>query len=176
MTQEEKARAHDEALERARKMLNMILDNELIGFPDQIREIFPQLRESESEDERIRRTLVEYFGPKVQLDFVRGVPIQKIRDWLEKQKEQKPVDYDHEMWKNCEANFEGGKKEVIEHPEKYGLQKPAEWSKSDIKVKNVLALTPVKPIFGHKSGKSMGTHWICFMKEEKNESKTLETS
>lgn len=39
-------------------------------------------------------------------------------------KEQKPVDYDHEMWKNCEANFEGGKKEVIDHPEKYGLQKP----------------------------------------------------
>lgn len=45
------------------------------------------------------------------------------------QKEQNPVDYDHEMWKNCVANFEGGKKEVIEHPEKYGLtkQKP-EWS------------------------------------------------
>lgn len=47
--------------------------------------IFPELRESE--DERIRRTLVEYFGPEVQLDLVRGVPIQKIRDWLEKQKE-----------------------------------------------------------------------------------------
>ena len=58
----------------------------LNGVP--IEEIFPELRESE--DERIRRTLVEYFGPKVQLDFVRGVPIQKIRDWLEKQKEQKP--------------------------------------------------------------------------------------
>ena len=42
---------------------------------------------------------------------------------LIKQKEQKPVDYEHEMWKNCETNFEGGKKEVIEHPEKYGLQK-----------------------------------------------------
>lgn len=41
------------------------------------------------------------------------------------------------------------------------------WSETDIKVKSVLALTPVKPIFGHKSGKSMGTHWICFMKEEK---------
>ena len=48
-----------------------------------------------------------------------------------KRKEQKPVDYEHEMWKNCEANFEGGKKEVIEHPERYGLQKPAEWSKED---------------------------------------------
>ena len=41
------------------------------------------------EDERIRKTLVEYFGPQAQLDFVRGVPIQKIRVWLEKQKEQK---------------------------------------------------------------------------------------
>ena len=50
------------------------------------------------------------------------------------QKEQKPVDYDHEMWKNCEANFEGGKKEVIEHPEKYGLQKPAEWNEEEIKI------------------------------------------
>ena len=48
-----------------------------------------------------------------------------------KQKEQKPVDYDHEMWKNCEVNFEGGKKEVIEHPEKYGLQKPVEWDELD---------------------------------------------
>lgn len=36
---------------------------------------------------------------------------------------QEPSSYDHEMWKNCEANFEGGKKEVIEHPEKYGLMK-----------------------------------------------------
>ena len=30
---------------------------------------------------------MEYFGPQAQLDFVRGVPIQKIRAWLEKQKE-----------------------------------------------------------------------------------------
>ena len=44
-----------------------------------------------------------------------------------KQKEQNPVDYDHEMWKNCEANFEGGKKEVINNPEKYGLCRSAEW-------------------------------------------------
>lgn len=61
-------------------------DSQLLG---ELAEIFPEL--AESEDERIRRTLVEYFGPQVQLDFVRGVPIQKIRDWLEKQKEQKPI-------------------------------------------------------------------------------------
>ena len=47
--------------------------------------VIPELQESE--DEKIRRTLVEYFGPMAQLDLVRGVPIQKIRDWLEKQKE-----------------------------------------------------------------------------------------
>ncbi len=31
-------------------------------------------------------------------------------------------------FKNINEAFEDGKKEVIEHPEKYGLQKPAEWS------------------------------------------------
>lgn len=85
MTQEEKAKAYDEALERAKAYHR----NELAGSKKEMMEyIFPEL--AESEDERIRRTLVEYFGPKVQLDFVRGIPIQKIRDWLEKQKEQKP--------------------------------------------------------------------------------------
>ena len=47
---------------------------------------------------------------------------------------QKPADYDHEMWKNCEVNFEGGKKEVIDNPEKYGLCKPAEWSAKDKRI------------------------------------------
>ena len=56
---------------------------------------------------------------------------EECNEWIEQQKEQKSVDYDHEMWKNCEVNFEGGKKEVIEHPEKYGLQKPAEWNGED---------------------------------------------
>ena len=40
--------------------------------------------------------MAEYFGPKVQLDLVRGVPIQKIRDWIEKQKEQKPAEWSEE--------------------------------------------------------------------------------
>lgn len=40
------------------------------------------------------------------------------------------------------------------------------WSDTDIKVKSILALTPERPVFGHKVGKAQGTHWICFMKEE----------
>ena len=31
-------------------------------------------------------------------------------------------------------------------------------------VAEVLALTPEKPLFGHKSGKKMGTHWVAFLK------------
>jgi len=69
---------YKEALERARAYF----ENENYT---EMADVFPEIKESE--DERIRRTLVEFFGPEVQLDFVRGVPIQKIRDWLEKQKE-----------------------------------------------------------------------------------------
>ena len=28
----------------------------------------------------------------------------------------------------------------------------------------ILALTPHKPLFGHKSGKQQKTHWVTFMK------------
>ena len=87
---------------------------------------FPELRESE--DERIRKGLIKLLTVASEAYLVESTGIEKdsYLSYLEKQKEQKPVDYDHEMWKNCVANFEGGKKEVIEHPERYGLQKPAE--------------------------------------------------
>lgn len=39
------------------------------------------------------------------------------------------------------------------------------WNETDIKVTEVLKLTPEKPIFGHISGKRANTHWICFMKD-----------
>lgn len=38
------------------------------------------------------------------------------------------------------------------------------WNETDIKVSEILKLTPEKPIFGHISGKRSNTHWICFMK------------
>lgn len=40
------------------------------------------------------------------------------------------------------------------------------WNETDIKVSEVLSLTPEKPVFGHKSGKLSKTHWICFMKNK----------
>lgn len=42
------------------------------------------------------------------------------------------------------------------------------WNETDIKVSEILKLTPQKPIFGHISGKRSNTHWMCFMKQIKN--------
>lgn len=38
------------------------------------------------------------------------------------------------------------------------------WAEDQIKVREILALTDEKPLFGHKSGKREKTHWITFMK------------
>jgi SAM-dependent methyltransferase len=38
------------------------------------------------------------------------------------------------------------------------------WCEDEIPVSRILALTPEKPLFGHKSGKQQKTHWITFMK------------
>jgi SAM-dependent methyltransferase len=38
------------------------------------------------------------------------------------------------------------------------------WCEWEIPVREVLALTPEKPLFGHISGKRAQTHWICFLK------------
>lgn len=39
------------------------------------------------------------------------------------------------------------------------------WNEYNVLLKDVLALTPQKPLFGHPSGKAQKTHWICFMKK-----------
>ena len=39
------------------------------------------------------------------------------------------------------------------------------WSEVQIPLKDVLKLTKNKPLYGHKSGKKMNTHWVCFIKD-----------
>lgn len=41
------------------------------------------------------------------------------------------------------------------------------WNETQIRVSELLALTDVRPLFGHPSGKKGGTHWITFMKNAK---------
>lgn len=38
------------------------------------------------------------------------------------------------------------------------------WNEIQVPVRDILALTDHKPLFGHKSGKRADTHWITFMK------------
>ena len=38
------------------------------------------------------------------------------------------------------------------------------WNEVRFPVKEILSLTDEKPLFGHKSGIKMQTHWVCFMK------------
>lgn len=40
------------------------------------------------------------------------------------------------------------------------------WSETQIKVSEILKLTPYKPVVGHKSGRLNKTHWILFLKDE----------
>lgn len=38
------------------------------------------------------------------------------------------------------------------------------WNECRIPLKEILPLAPFPPLFGHKSGKAMQTHWVTFMK------------
>lgn len=38
------------------------------------------------------------------------------------------------------------------------------WSDIDIKVSELLKVIPYKPLYGHRSGKHMTTHWMAFIK------------
>ena len=38
------------------------------------------------------------------------------------------------------------------------------WNEQEIPVREILMLTPEKPLYGHKSGKRAKTHWIAFLK------------
>jgi hypothetical protein len=39
------------------------------------------------------------------------------------------------------------------------------WSEVSVPLREILKLTPHKPVLGHPSGKRMGTHWVLFIKD-----------
>lgn len=38
------------------------------------------------------------------------------------------------------------------------------WAETQVKLSEVLALAPIKPLFGNRSGRKAGTHWLVFLK------------
>ena len=95
----EKAKRYDEAIERAKNFIENGDESERTIAES----IFAGLMEV-SEDERIRKKLVQFFKEKDEEDFEEWVPKAKVLAWLEKQGEQKTVDeIAKEVCKNKES-------------------------------------------------------------------------
>lgn len=103
MTTDEKAKAYDEALERAKNIKSKILQSHLStesckAVSEYIDEIIPELRESK--DERIRKALIDALKVSETIGELKFRLPYSTREeciaYLEKQKEQKPVEWSEE--------------------------------------------------------------------------------
>ena len=91
MTQEEKAKAYDEAIKRAKDALNDgTISNNTIAY---LQDVFPELKDSE--DERMRKGLIAfledifYFGKNTNFDKWDKSDCSDWIVWLEKKREKK---------------------------------------------------------------------------------------
>ena len=143
---------YKEALERARKIHSEIVNNEIIGFPGQIEDIFPELRESE--DERVRKEMISF----LRSPFIKeNLTNEKVAPWLsylEKQKEQKHPngcftcdEYKKGYEEGRRNGFTAGYNKAIKEVEQNVEQKPAEWSEEDEKMRN-LAIEWAETMYG----------------------------
>ena len=108
MTTEEKAKAYDEAV----RLGSNILKNTTCEVALALKQVIPALDKTESEDEKMRRELLEYAKGQVcsYNNMVSG-------DYDSRDKEDKKM---HEWWKK-----------IVTYLEKQKEQKPAEWSEED---------------------------------------------
>ena len=161
---------YNEILEWARKN-----KARLNGVP--IEEVLPEL--AESEDERIRRWLCDYFSSIDKAWIHKDITCIDILRWLEKQKEQKPAEWSEEDSDNLERvdnylwmldNYIGddcaipqGKSDKIRGniqkvlslwlkslPERFALQPKKEWSEEDEKILDSLIRLYAKEYSGYE--------------------------
>jgi hypothetical protein len=128
---EQKARAYDEAIERANSLLS---SNELGNA--WIYKLLPELEESEDEGikEELKKVLDECLNVRPQI--VEETQYIRLIDWLEKQGEQKSANWFQELEDKL-AN--ATPKQLAEWKEKYFKEEPAEWSEEDeAKLKSIL--------------------------------------
>lgn len=129
MTQEEKAKAYNEALERARSMAVMPTDKAMLE------EIFPELRESE--DDRMLREFDAYLRDEIEFytndcrdeeDRRKLAMLKYMQKWLEKQKEPTKEELYAEAGTTEKEYIANTMKMVRAMREKKQEQKPAESS------------------------------------------------
>ena len=88
LTIEQKAKAYDKALERAKEFYILCKKCGAKDTVDFLEDNFPEL--CEPDDEKIRKTLLRWIQSNSYTNIA-GMPIKNIIDWLEKQGEQKPI-------------------------------------------------------------------------------------
>lgn len=103
MTQEEKAKAYDEAILRAKSKIKN--DKNHVLYEDDVIEIFPELKESE--DEKIKKDLIQWIDEFPDTIW-RGHYKKDILAWLKRQGEQKPAwsEDDENMVKDIIASID----------------------------------------------------------------------
>ena len=87
---------YKEALERAKKLHQESIERngDRVYWAGDLESIFPELRESE--DERIRKAVIDFFSLQDDNTTYSLIPKKDILAWLEKQKEQKPSEWSEE--------------------------------------------------------------------------------
>ena len=89
---EEKAKRYDESIARAKKLMETCNSTAVVGWCEYI---FKELKFFESEDEKIRKSLIDVISEwSEDTGFGRyNVPRNEVIAWLEKQVEQKSINY-----------------------------------------------------------------------------------
>ena len=77
--------------------------------------------------------IAEYAGYLMDKNYSKASMLMSLTDKLKSLRPQKPAEWDELQaeFRSINEAFEDGKKEVVAHPEKYGLCKPREWSEED---------------------------------------------
>ena len=112
MTQEEKAKAYDKALEKIHQFIDGYSRREI--SKEELEDIFPEL--AESEDEKIRKALIRFHKSTIDVDGIKG---DDIIAWLE----NIPYTIDREKREGFHLGYKAGL-------EKQG-DSPVKWNKNN---------------------------------------------
>ena len=104
MTEKEKAEAYDKAIERAIKHRNY--DRLTLEQNETINIIFPELKDKESENERIRKEIIDMLRNWASVHYITKEQFSERMAWIEKQGEPNPYSgvsfkYNGHTWGMC---------------------------------------------------------------------------
>ena len=156
MTIKQKAKAYDEALEKARQLCAYPTTKPFIS---DLQDLFPELMESE--DERIRKALIKYYsfdkdGGSHALD---NITPEQILDWLERQGKQGSIK-EHDICDTCDEKTSC----VIPCPMKLVGQKPTDCSEDDEYYYDIIQYILNNECVG-KTDKENAINWFKSLKD-----------